>query len=952
MLSRVACILVLSLPADSDWIVPEGFVVREYSDHSLAPDITCMTIDPTGRVIVAGRGYIRWLQESADGRVVRAIDLVSVKEAAMGLLAEGDSLYAVVDGGLWRWSLDPQHRKATGPPEKLVNLRTSGEHHAHAVHRGPDGWLYVIVGDGTGIRRNFVTSDRSPILEPIGGCLLRLSPDGTRREIVADGFRNAYDFSFDADGFPWTFDSDNERCVGLPWYEPTRVYRILPGAHHGWRGPQRSETWRLPPYYLDVSAPETTCGRGSPTGVVWHNHPHWPAEFQGLFLADWTFGTIWLFRPQPGAQPLPFLKPRGEMGFAPTALAVHRQTGELFVSVGGRGTRGAVYRVTPRTRGHDTTIRWPTPAWAVTVRQLVERRVSPAKPTADDLQFAWDAVSRSGHRSVTWAAAELVSRATTEQQVDLLARSTTPRHWIVSGLAIARRDSARAITLALRAFEDASASASDRQDAVRLMQIACGELTATAHRATVWAGYTLYDEPPADATRKIRQVLKQAFPTGERQLDREISRTLALLADPDVELARKIVAQLRFDSDPIDDIHYLIVLSRLPVSWDRALRQRVADAMLAIDQKLARLGHRQDRNWPLRMLELHAELVRRDSSLNQALVDHPDFGRPEHGLWTRHHQFDRKSAAKRFLRASLNEPNWAWSAETLSLLAELPRDAWLPIVRRLAHTGGPHDAIIALLARNPHIDDLEIFRQGLTSTRLDVVQLAIESLHQLRANDAKTIAALIRAERRLPTGKEGEALRQALVETLTDQTGMKWGRDFGKWAEWFAQTYPELASIVKEIEGSDWSTWQKRLAKIDWNAADPERGRVIFLTKAQCSACHSGAQALGPDLSGIGQRFSRADRFLAIVQPDRDVPSRYRTVEIETKDGRTHRGLIVYEAADGLILQTGAAATIRLNPTQIDARRVTDRSLMPSGLLDPLTDQEIADLDAYLRSLK
>jgi len=75
-------------------------------------------------------------------------------------------------------------------------------------------------------------------------------------------------------------------------------------------------------------------------------------------------------------------------------------------------------------------------------------------------------------------------------------------------------------------------------------------------------------------------------------------------------------------------------------------------------------------------------------------------------------------------------------------------------------------------------------------------------------------------------------------------------------------------------------------------------------------------------------------------------------IQIETTDGRSYQGVIVYEAADGLILQTGPSETIRLSARKIESRRETDRSLMPAGLLDSFTDQEIADLDAYLRSLK
>jgi glucose/arabinose dehydrogenase len=74
-----------------------------------------------------------------------------------------------------------------------------------------------------------------------------ISPDLKASEVVADGFCNPYGMDFNADGALFTFDSDNERCVSLLWYEPTRFYHVIPGGHHGWLSPQRAKFWPTPP---------------------------------------------------------------------------------------------------------------------------------------------------------------------------------------------------------------------------------------------------------------------------------------------------------------------------------------------------------------------------------------------------------------------------------------------------------------------------------------------------------------------------------------------------------------------------------------------------------------------------------------------------------------------------------------------------------------------------------
>ncbi len=345
--------------------VPPGFEVTEFADGKLANDIHVMTIDPKGRVIVAGRGYIRILvDDDGDGKADRAVDIADApKDGAMGLLWEGDSLYVTGDGGLRRFKI--KNDKADGPSELLRAMKTGktgGEHSAHAIRRGPDGWLYVLVGNNTGIDKSYADLPTSPIKDPIAGAVLRLSPlptggegPGVRGrpqcEIVAHGFRNAYAMDFNLDGDLFTFDSDNERCVSLPWYEPTRFYHVIEGRHYGWLNPQHAITWRRPPYFCDVVAPIATLGRGSPTGVVCYAHNQFPSEYHGgFFLGDWTFGKIHFATLQRKgasytATTKVFLESLGDNGFAPTACAIDPTTGDLYVSIGGRGTRGAVYRI-------------------------------------------------------------------------------------------------------------------------------------------------------------------------------------------------------------------------------------------------------------------------------------------------------------------------------------------------------------------------------------------------------------------------------------------------------------------------------------------------------------------------------------------------------------------------------------------------------------------------------
>jgi putative membrane-bound dehydrogenase-like protein len=279
--------------------VPDGFEVTEFAGSQLANDIFSMTLDPRGRVVVSGRGYIRILvDDDNDGRADRALDFAAgPKDGAQGLLWEGTSLFVTGDGGLRRYRDENGDDKADGPSELIRAFKTGGEHDAHAIRRGPDGWLYLLGGNMTGVDRSHAPLPTSPIKDPVAGCVVRFPPDLQACEVVADGFRNAYDMDFNGDGELFTFDSDNERCVSLPWYEGTRFYHVVPGGHHGWRAPQLGQFWRLPPCSCDVVAPVADLGRGSPTGVVCYRHVQFPEEYRGgFFLLDWTFGRVYFLR--------------------------------------------------------------------------------------------------------------------------------------------------------------------------------------------------------------------------------------------------------------------------------------------------------------------------------------------------------------------------------------------------------------------------------------------------------------------------------------------------------------------------------------------------------------------------------------------------------------------------------------------------------------------------------
>jgi putative heme-binding domain-containing protein len=769
--------------------------------------------------------------------------------------------------------------------------------------------------------------------------------------------------------------------VSLPWYEPIRFYHVISGGHYGWQAPQRGQFWRWPPYFPDVVAPVASFGRGSPTGVVCYRQTQFPARYRGgIFLLDWTFGRVYFVTLKRSgstytAQKEIFLEAVGENGFAPTAVAIHPRTGDLFISIGGRGTRGAVYRIRypkgkkshreanraagdlkPRTLDWrpelaESLIEKARSEDALTRRNALaalKRHSGHFKNTAilEAIRASWD----HPDRYVRMTCADLIA-SLPDRDCRALTRSIqTPRQAVTFFLGC-REDRERASwTTQITATK--THDRESRLGGVRLMQISLGDLMSARKKGTVWEGYSARLPGSTQAGRtNILAALRAAFPSEDHDLDREITRTLALLEDDDPVTRAGVADRLTSRSDPVDDFHYLIVLACLKGKRSEAVTARTAAALLDLDRKLTARHYNRDLHWPLRLAETFDELARKDPGLHAAILTHADFGRPAHAVFARADGFDRRRAAQVFLARAKKDPDYQWTPALIDIVGTLPAADVFPVLRGLWERGGLEGSILKVLARKPQAQDRDKFLAGLNSAQTAVVRRCLEALATLPPrNDGPTLLSLIQALRRLSDGKDEKLLADQLVRYLQKLTGQV--RLVGKdgWTDWLRKAHPSLAGRLGADDGVDVAAWDSRLARLDWSAGEASRGQKIFL-KASCAACHSGTQALGPDLSGVAGRFSRRDLFTAILQPSKDVSPRYRTTQVTTADGKSYQGIVIYEAVDSLILQTGAASTIRIVNKHIAERRVTAASLMPAGLIDRLTDMEIADLYAYLKGL-
>jgi putative heme-binding domain-containing protein len=381
--------LVWDSGGDDRFAVPPGFVVEMAARNPDPKDpfsLINLTFDNRGRLLVSQeRGPILLCTKPDEHGVFQSVTpYCSRVKSSQGMCWVNDALLLVGDGpqgtGLYR-ARDHDGNDKAGEVKLLHKFRGGmGEHGPHAILHGPDNWLYVVTGNhawahpdhvaanspllrwpnglmgpdqgkpGTTEdvllpRLNDANGHAANILAP-GGTIWRLDHRGKQMSLVAAGFRNAYDAAFSPEGELFTFDSDMEWDLELPWYRGVRVCHCPPGADFVWR----TGSANTPDYYIDSLAPILETGRGSPVGLEFYDHNVFPMKYQGAyFMADWSLGLIYAVHLEKDGAGYKAKIERFCLGnpMNVTDIAIGPD-GALYFTMGGRGSQGGVYRIVYR----------------------------------------------------------------------------------------------------------------------------------------------------------------------------------------------------------------------------------------------------------------------------------------------------------------------------------------------------------------------------------------------------------------------------------------------------------------------------------------------------------------------------------------------------------------------------------------------------------------------------
>ncbi|MFC1758642.1 hypothetical protein ACFL2H_07725, partial [Planctomycetota bacterium] len=104
----------------------------------------------------------------------------------------------------------------------------------------------------------------------------------------------------------------------------------------------------------------------------------------------------------------------------------------------------------------------------------------------------------------------------------------------------------------------------------------------------------------------------------------------------------------------------------------------------------------------------------------------------------------------------------------------------------------------------------------------------------------------------------------------------------------------------------------------------------------------------GPDLTDLAKRFRAVETLESIIHPSKVVSQQYASKTIVTVDGVAHTGIVAAGATDEVVVLRSDGQKVRISESEIDEIIPQSISVMPSGLLDQLTEDEIRDLFTLL----
>ena len=833
------------------------------------------------------------------------------------------------------------------------------DHTLHAVQFGPDGRLYFNFGNFTptlfaadgkaivDIHGNPVANTKQPYLD---GMALRCELDGSNVEVVGHNFRNNWEVTADSFGSMWQSDNDagSRSC---------RVNYVMEFGNHGYRDEVTGLGWTSPRTGMSsdhrrkmwhqndpgVVPNLLITGYGAPSGMQVYEGELLPAQYRNqMLLAEPARNVLWSIPVSSSgagytAKVVDILRSPTDKAFRPCDISV-APDGSLFVADwfdpivcchANKDDRGRIFRVAPP--GH----KYAPPVFDYTTAKGAMTAMR--SPNLSARFQAWTTLTAMGA-----SARPEVKQAVTDPNPRVRARAL----WLLAAIdgdpaaaakqAMADEDeNVRAMTLRIvrRHKQDTSSYVqqlmTDKSPVVRReCAIALCHQAPTAKKAAQWAVLAVqhdgkdpwYLEALGIGSRGHEDACfaswkKKAGTSWRTAGGRDIvwrSRAAAavrmrvqLLSDKAVPASEHPRLMRAFD------FHDKAVTK--PALFGYVKKGATATSAIAYLEAIQRLPVPLVKGNPTVMKELAAVLPRcTDNVLAVKLV--------------RRYGLQRAFTAK-FVEVAVAAPSSRAGIDAIkqvlatngkaAIIATAVDPERITVLDALGYAGTP--PATALLST------LILDKSKSTSLRR-------RAIHGLPKSNRGILILLGHLKKKtLPSALANEGTKLLLVSS--NDKARSWARK-------------ELG-----IDGKNGADPLARLPKLLELTGHRQRDGQGSFTKAGCIACHKlGALGIdfGPDLSTIGSLMGETELFSAILAPSLSIKFGFEGETFMLNDGTTLVGFVSGENDTTVSLKLPGGIQRDLAKSEIKSRKQMEQSLMPAGLDAALTDQEMANLVAWL----
>jgi putative membrane-bound dehydrogenase-like protein len=1022
LIKRAALLLLFVLPlaASSELLhqAPEGFSIKKVAG---SPEINYPmfgALDDQGRLYVAESSGLNLYAE------IRAL----TRRCRISLLEDsnGDGVYdrshVFADRLVFPMGLAWREGKlyVADPPDLVILEDTTGDGRAdqraviltgfghldngslHGLVFGPDGWLYMTIGQPDGYR---FTNAAGKVIESKTGALIRCRPDGSHPEVVSRGFENPIEVVFLPAG----------EIVGtLNWFQfPSGGYRdaLVHMVEGG-----------LYPRHPDQGTPQVFTGELLPaiallpavsvSGLERYQGAHFPSSMQGnLFSAEFNtrkvvrhelhrHGSTFLSRSfdfvtskDPDFHPADVLEDGdGTLLVIDTGswYADHCPTGKI------RGSKatGGIYRVS-HSAGEPVHDPWGKRVdWKIQPSLLLnllgDERPSVRRKAMTMLAAlgppALEKLENLLHSSSNWVAIEqavwtliaIGSEPAHDLLGELLAKDAGPELLALTARALASIRPGKATPVSparLEQFADAfekllqhppmqvrlaAAEAlahwGRRESLPFLLEGLAGPLDAFLEHSLVHAIYFLAS--PGD----LQSMLEHSNPKAQKaalvllsqrpQNELSFEQLVPFLGSPAEDVratARRIVQQRGAWSAPARE---LIVqkLNAPALSKDDELLLREWLPAFPQDHGLLELVGQafSDQDLPRSRRFFTLDLM---AALQPRQI-------PDSWPAALEHALDHEQTRAKALRILEVHPIPKLDQSLLELahdpLAEsrFRLDALRIITARIPHTPGPlFDFLLE------QIENADPF------LRLKAVEILSKT--PLSRNQWARLLPLARSDPLFQTDLVLEAFLQSdassdlpWIEWLSDKLRSGWAPPPELWEKVLVDIPEPAQSALATLREEQTTAARARLEALTplLEGGDMTRGRQVFFgPTAACGACHrvgtEGGLA-GPDLTRIGAIRSGHDILESILFPNSTQAQGYETYEVLLRDGEELSGILGESNGQSILLRSAGGAERRIHRADIQVLTPSARSLMPEGLERVLSEAELRDLLSFLQELK